>query len=58
MKKIYPDAAAALDGLLHDGMFIAAWGQTLRTLIPRACLLPMPIPMTYGYFGNVGTALE
>ena len=26
MKKIYPDAAAALDGLLHDGMFIAAGG--------------------------------
>ena len=26
MKKIYPDAAAALDGLLHDGMTIAAGG--------------------------------
>lgn len=26
MGKIYPDAAAALDGLLHDGMFIAAGG--------------------------------
>ena len=26
MKKIYPDAAAALDGLLHDGMLIAAGG--------------------------------
>jgi 3-oxoacid CoA-transferase subunit A len=26
MKKIYPDATAALDGLLHDGMFIAAGG--------------------------------
>lgn len=26
MKKIYPTAAAALDGLLHDGMFIAAGG--------------------------------
>ncbi len=26
MKKIYPDAAAALDGLLFDGMFIAAGG--------------------------------
>ena len=26
MKKIYPDAASALDGLLHDGMFIAAGG--------------------------------
>ena len=26
MKKIYPNAAAALDGLLHDGMFIAAGG--------------------------------
>ena len=26
MKKIYPSAAAALDGLLHDGMFIAAGG--------------------------------
>ncbi len=26
MKKIYPDAAAALDGLLQDGMFIAAGG--------------------------------
>ncbi len=26
MKKIFPDAAAALDGLLHDGMFIAAGG--------------------------------
>jgi 3-oxoacid CoA-transferase A subunit len=25
-KKIYPDAAAALDGLLHDGMTIAAGG--------------------------------
>jgi len=26
MQKIYPDAASALDGLLHDGMFIAAGG--------------------------------
>nr|WP_321985168.1 CoA transferase subunit A [uncultured Lichenicoccus sp.] len=26
MKKIYPDAAAALDGLLRDGMLIAAGG--------------------------------
>ena len=26
MKKIYPSAAEALDGLLHDGMFIAAGG--------------------------------
>ncbi|WP_299813590.1 CoA transferase subunit A [uncultured Jannaschia sp.] len=26
MKKIYDDAASALDGLLHDGMFIAAGG--------------------------------
>jgi 3-oxoacid CoA-transferase subunit A len=26
MKKIHPSAAAALDGLLHDGMFIAAGG--------------------------------
>ena len=26
MKKIYPDADAALDGLLHDGMLIAAGG--------------------------------
>ena len=26
MKKIYPNAAAALDGLMHDGMFIAAGG--------------------------------
>ena len=26
MKKIYPDAATALDGLLSDGMFIAAGG--------------------------------
>jgi len=26
MKKIYPNAVAALDGLLHDGMFIAAGG--------------------------------
>ena len=26
MNKIYPSAAAALDGLLHDGMFIAAGG--------------------------------
>ncbi len=26
MKKIYPDAAAALDGLLEDGMLIAAGG--------------------------------
>ncbi len=26
MKKIYPDARAALDGLLHDGMLIAAGG--------------------------------
>lgn len=26
MKKIYPDAAAALDGLLQDNMFIAAGG--------------------------------
>jgi len=26
MQKIYPDAAAALDGLLHDGMTIAAGG--------------------------------
>jgi 3-oxoacid CoA-transferase subunit A len=26
MKKIYPNATAALDGLLHDGMFIAAGG--------------------------------
>ncbi|WP_205478767.1 CoA transferase subunit A [Sphingomonas arenae] len=25
-RKIYPDAKAALDGLLHDGMFIAAGG--------------------------------
>ncbi|MFT7106843.1 MAG: hypothetical protein ACJAVT_001364, partial [Yoonia sp.] len=26
MQKIYPNAAAALDGLLTDGMFIAAGG--------------------------------
>ena len=26
MQKIYPDAAAALDGLLRDGMTIAAGG--------------------------------
>jgi 3-oxoacid CoA-transferase subunit A len=26
MKKIYPDATAALDGLLHDGMTVAAGG--------------------------------
>ena len=26
MKKLYPDAAAALDGLLHDGMTIASGG--------------------------------
>jgi len=26
MKKIYPDAASALEGVLHDGMFIAAGG--------------------------------
>ena len=26
MKKVYPDAKSALDGLLHDGMFIAAGG--------------------------------
>ncbi|MEM8848436.1 MAG: CoA transferase subunit A [Pseudomonadota bacterium] len=26
MKKIYPSAEAALDGILHDGMFIAAGG--------------------------------
>ena len=26
MQKVYADAAAALDGLLHDGMFIAAGG--------------------------------
>src|SRR6187455_2796399 len=26
MKKLYPDAAAALDGVLHDGMLIAAGG--------------------------------
>ena len=26
MNKVYPDAKAALDGLLHDGMFIAAGG--------------------------------
>ncbi len=26
MNKLYPDAAAALDGLLHDGMLIAAGG--------------------------------
>ena len=26
MKKLYPDAAAALDGLLHDGMTICAGG--------------------------------
>lgn len=26
MKKIYPNAAAALDGQLHDGMFIVADG--------------------------------
>ena len=26
MKKIYPDAAAALDGLLFDGMTICAGG--------------------------------
>ncbi|MDF2494478.1 CoA transferase subunit A [Sphingomonas sp.] len=26
MKKLYPDAAAALDGLLHDGMLICAGG--------------------------------
>src|SRR5438094_870655 len=25
-KKVYPDAAAALDGLLHDGMMIMAGG--------------------------------
>ena len=26
MKKVYGSAAEALDGLLHDGMFIAAGG--------------------------------
>jgi 3-oxoacid CoA-transferase subunit A len=26
MNKLYPDAAAALDGLLHDGMLICAGG--------------------------------
>lgn len=26
MKKVYPDARSALDGLLHDGLFIAAGG--------------------------------
>ncbi|NNK78650.1 MAG: succinyl-CoA--3-ketoacid-CoA transferase, partial [Litoreibacter sp.] len=26
MKKLYGSAAEALDGLLHDGMFIAAGG--------------------------------
>ena len=26
MKKVYPDAASALDGLLHDGILIAAGG--------------------------------
>lgn len=26
MKKIYPNAAAALDGQLHDGMLIEAGG--------------------------------
>ena len=27
MQKIYPNAEAALEGLLFDGMFIAAGGQ-------------------------------
>ena len=29
MNKLYPTAAAALDGLLHDGMLIAAGGVGL-----------------------------
>src|SRR5437764_4309800 len=32
MKKVFPDAAAALDGLLHDGMTIAAGGFGLSRI--------------------------
>ena len=35
MQKLYPDAAAALDGLLHDGMLIAAGGFGLCGLPER-----------------------
>lgn len=37
MKKIYPNAATALEGLLHDGMFIAAGGFGLCG-IPELCI--------------------
>ena len=32
MNKVYPSAAAALEGLLHDGMLIASAIDTLRRL--------------------------
>ena len=35
MKKLYPDAAAALDGLLHDGMTICAGGFGLSGIPER-----------------------
>ena len=35
MKKLYPDAAAALDGLLHDGMMICSGGFGLCGLPER-----------------------
>ena len=35
MQKLYPDAAAALDGVLHDGMLIAAGGFGLCGLPER-----------------------
>ncbi len=37
MKKVYPNATEALDGLLHDGMFIAAGGFGLCG-IPELCI--------------------
>ena len=37
MKKIYPDAKSALDGLLQDGMLIAAGGFGICG-IPELCI--------------------
>src|SRR6201747_3347592 len=40
MNKLYPNATAALDGLLHDGMFLALGGFGLCG-IPEALILAL-----------------
>ena len=43
MKKVYPDAKSALDGVLKDGMTIMSGGFGLCG-IPKACRMRSAIP--------------